>query len=210
MVDHGREDQNGSITGAKIVDGSLTSRDLKPGTLPAAGAVGATGPQGPQGVSGPKGDPGAKGDQGNPGTSALGPLPSGRTLVGGGLLSQTATAAGLTIRNYENFPVHLAQPISEVNPRQMFFGTNTDIAASNYASGEQNPRCDGSPAAPTAPAGLLCVYVGDASNLSALSVRAGYVGIGDTVANDDGFYIFGTSAATGDTLVRYTWAYTAP
>jgi hypothetical protein len=92
----------------------------------------------------------------------------------------------------------------------MFFGTNVPVSSSTFAAGEQDARCAGSAEAPSAPAGLLCVYPSGTTNISGLAVRAGTLGIGDELANEDGFYVFGSSVAIGDTVVRYTWAYTAP
>lgn len=65
-----------SVTTIQVKDGSLLAKDFKRGQLK-AGPPGATGPQGPRGLGGPagpfgpQGDPGPRGDTGAPG-SALG------------------------------------------------------------------------------------------------------------------------------------------
>ena len=63
-----------AVTTGKVKDGSLLSRDFKPGQLVAGapgttGAPGAIGPQGPQGLKGDKGSPGTNGTNGTPGGS---------------------------------------------------------------------------------------------------------------------------------------------
>lgn len=65
---------NAAVKSADVVNGSLLSKDFKPGQLVAGapGPQGAPGPKGDSGATGaqgPKGETGATGPQGNPGTA---------------------------------------------------------------------------------------------------------------------------------------------
>jgi hypothetical protein len=77
--------------------------------------------------------------------------------------------------------------------------TTSDIA--------EHPNCNGTPTAPTAPAGVLCIYVSGADN--AQNVRGDSVIFG-TGASPYGFKLLWDTVHTGDTFVDSTWAYTAP
>jgi hypothetical protein len=72
---------------------------------------------------------------------------------------------------------------------------------------DENPDCDGTPEAPTAPAGVLCIYVSGADN--AENVRGDSV-LFDGGASPFGFKLLWDVLHTGDTFVDATWAYTAP
>jgi hypothetical protein len=61
--------KSGSVTGGKVKDGSLRTKDFKAGSLPS----GRRGPMGPSGSRGPSGAPGSPGPSGAPGS----PGPSG-------------------------------------------------------------------------------------------------------------------------------------
>jgi hypothetical protein len=67
--------------------------------------------------------------------------------------------------------------------------------------------CTGTPSAPTAPAGKVCIYVSGADhafNLAGDSVLFG------TGASKYGFKLKWDASQAGDTFVDATWAYTAP
>jgi hypothetical protein len=95
---------NNAVTSAKVLDGSLLSKDFKIGQLP-AGPTGATGAQGPKGDKGDKGDTGAQGPAGASGATnvvvrsatASGTFaqvqcqPGERAVGGGGFGTGTAT-----------------------------------------------------------------------------------------------------------------------
>jgi hypothetical protein len=206
----GADIKNSSLTGSDVKDGSLTAKDLKAGTL-TSGPAGAAGPAGPAGPAGAKGAAGAKGDRGD---SAFSPMPSGTTYTSSDQLNDWVNASG-TVRHAVPFPFKLSTPLNEggdADPRTIFFG-GTGLPPASYAAGEYNAEtCSGTPDAPTAPRGVLCVYPGFVSNLSAgtISVRLGLFGQGDTIGNTTNFYVYGTSAGAGDTYLRFTWAYTAP
>lgn len=80
-------------------------------------------------------------------------------------------------------------------------------ACPTTSDNDENPDCDGTPEAPTAPAGVLCIYVSGADN--AEDVRGHSVLFG-TGASPYGFKLVWDNVHTGDTFVDATWAYTAP
>ena len=176
----------GAVLTAEVKDGSLLKKDFKPGQLPA----GATGPEGPQGIQGPQGDPGIQGPPGDPGAagrSALTPLETGETVMGYVSGDFEASAAGGDWRAVVSFPIP-----GSTAPAQSF--------VDNVSPGE---TCSGSAAAPTAPAGTLCVYLTSATNPSP--------GVSShSIFNDNflGFQVSWEPTAPGDTLVRGTYAYT--
>jgi hypothetical protein len=67
--------------------------------------------------------------------------------------------------------------------------------------------CTGTPAAPTAPAGKVCIYVSGADHAFNLS---GYSVLFGTEASPYGFKLKWDASQAGDTFVDATWAYTAP
>jgi hypothetical protein len=119
--------KNNAVVSSKVKDHSLLARDFKAGQLPAgprgaqgpAGPAGAAGPAGPTGASGPQGPRGNDGAQGPPGglsslqyvSAAFGPFPahtqygrevscpSGQHAIGGGVLSESATAGQQAINS---------------------------------------------------------------------------------------------------------------
>jgi hypothetical protein len=173
-----------AVTSNKVKDGSLLSADFKPGQL-VAGAPGATGPQGP------KGDPGAagaKGDTGATGRSALTPLQTGETLVGGFDLDTEAPVGGAG--DFRTFvPFSIPAP-------------SAPTAAFIAPAGS----CSGTHSAPTAPAGKVCVYVTASSNATLFATLDP-----GTPAILHGFVVgFNVGANSGDTYAYGSWAYTAP
>lgn len=70
---NGSQIKPNTITSKQVKNGSLLGKDFKAGELPAGakgdpGPKGDTGPQGVQGIQGPQGDQGLKGDKGDTGT----------------------------------------------------------------------------------------------------------------------------------------------
>jgi hypothetical protein len=216
-----RQLQNGSVTSAKVRDGSLLWRDLRPGQLRPGprGAQGPKGDDGPRGepgrvglpgLPGPQGEPGPRGPQGPPGAGGpqglrgdrgepggLSPtLPTGQTLRGvyraaGG---QAAAPAGTLAADTLTF----AMPLT--------FGPAAQIVLVGAAPPAQ---CPGTAAAPAAAPGNLCVYeavavnaagqavVDPSTNLLGQASRYGAAVL--AVSNEPGFFV-----STG------TWAVTAP
>lgn len=62
--------KSNAVSGGKVKDGSLTDRDLAPGTV-LQGVTGMPGPRGPAGVNGTNGTNGAKGEPGEPGQQGI-------------------------------------------------------------------------------------------------------------------------------------------
>jgi hypothetical protein len=177
-----------AVTSNKVKNGSLLSADFKPGQL-VAGAPGATGPQGPKGDPGAAGATGAKDDTGATGRSALTPLQTGETLVGGFDLDTEAPVAGAgDFRTFVPFSI----PAPSVP-------TGAFIAPAG--------SCSGTHSAPTAPAGKVCVYVVASSNASLFAnLDPG------TPAILHGFVVGfnNVGSVAGDVYAYGSWAYTAP
>jgi len=199
----GSDIASNAVTSPKVKDGSLLSKDFKPGQL-VAGAPGATGPQGlkgatgatgatgPQGLKGDTGAPGATGPQGLKGdTGAPGPfpatLPSGKTLTGAyagqdGDIGNTAFAYAAV-----SFPFPLASP-----PTLRIVTNGTKL-----------PQCQGTVANPTAAAGNVCIYRGlDSAPPGAFPPDGGTIGTsgntGLVLANQskDNAFLYGSWAVT--------------
>lgn len=185
------------------------------------GAPGATGPMGPAGpigvqgligatgAPGPIGPMGPTGPQGLRGVSAFEPLPSGVVLtgvIGGGA---HATASGQEFNFLESTGAFLTQVFSN----EMVVIKNNTAVDNNCNGGpclnEQelfySSMCNGTVNLPTAPPGWVCVYPASTSNLQDLIATSVPDG-----GSSYGFAVRGKSLATGKTLFRATWAYTAP
>ncbi len=203
------------ITGKQIKDGSIGAKDLNKAVRARLAKVGAAGPRGAKGdpgSQGAKGDPGSQGAKGDPGArgpSAFDPVPSGVTFIGGGVLDGYVPGVAATMRSYSALPARLAAPLKAPGAaRNVFFAPGT----ANADPASVSPSCEGSADVPSAPSGLLCVYVKNQSNVfagSALQVNAGASSSSDG-ADGSGFFVAASSAAAGELLVQYVWAYTAP
>ncbi|WP_323792774.1 hypothetical protein [Nocardioides sp.] len=138
---------------------------------------------------------------------ADGILPSGKTVIGGGILSGNAPSDTLYARSYSPLPFKTTVPLSYNNPRSIYYG-QTSIAA----PGESNTsRCSGSDTNPTASPGTLCVYIsGSTTNAGNQSFIFPGANASPDAADSTGFYLGVNTPTTGEVLVRYTWAYTAP
>ena len=82
-------------------------------------------------------------------------------------------------------------------------------ATVNFANGgaDADPACSGTPAAPTAPAGKVCLYLtAGAGAGSAVDGQA----IPGLAGSRSGFVVHVTNATLGETGAFGTWAYTAP
>ena len=192
------------ITGKQIKDNSVSSKDIKNGSLQVKDfkASEASKLRGPAGANGTNGTNGANGAAG---ASAFAPPPSGTTISGGGMITSEVSAAGVTLRSYSPLPFTAAAPFTDGN---LFFG-GSQVAT---APSDRSVTCTGTLEVPTAPAGVLCAYVsGTPENVAAGSanVAPGTLG-GPDGADRNGFFIFASSAAAGEMVFRYVWAYTAP
>ena len=186
----GKHIAKNAVTSKKVKDGSLSVRDFKRGDLP-AGTVGAPGPQGPQGPSGAKGDPGAGGPQGNTGVAGPfpeGDLPSGKTVRGAYQTTGHATAAGQYASDGHAYVFRMSE---ELEPSIVRQGAVT-----------QPPGCSGTPDAPEAAPGQLCIYEDTGHNLTSLSMGPN---------RSTGFSIQAVSGASPGLYFSHGgWAATAP
>lgn len=165
------------ITSTKQISPSvLKSLRGEAGANGVAGAAGAQGLQGPAGPAGPAGNNGANGEKGLQGekgaagvqgiqgkegkqgaTGATGTsgftstLPSGKTETGAWSIYVNTTGAGgpLALASI-SFPIPLAAP----GEKKAFFFTAKQVEKKEFGS----TGCSGTAEAPTAPAGVLCVY----------------------------------------------------
>lgn len=182
------------ITGKQIKDNTVSTKDIKNKTILKKDMAdktvkklkGATGPAGPAGATGPAGPRGF---------SAWDKIPSGVTASERFFETGREYAIATQIVENINFPgVAPAAPIGYGFGPDAFAGTTTDLG------------CTGTVAAPTAPAGHVCVYLGGLENLTAPAVLRW-----DDVAQAPyTFYLNFTS--TPNTAWRYwgSWAYRAP
>lgn len=159
------------------------------------GTAGMTGPQGPKGETGPAGP-------------ITGALPSGVTLRGGYAIRVSNGTAGQRIQTAISFGFTLsAAPTAHYIP----------------LGGAVPPECaGGTPAAPAAQPGQLCVFEAATTNITAgtgttFDQATGTDGLSDTfgagiaATATDGVTNPGTATETfADTRLRGTWAVTAP
>lgn len=182
-----------AVTSVNVKDGSLLSADFKPGQL----VAGAPGPQGPAGVQGPKGDtgaPGAPGANGADFTTAT-TLGSGQTLTG-----QWSISGGAPPSTYVNDAVTFRIPLHAGIP-----AANTHYVP----DGGTTAPCTGTAAAPTAPAGHLCIYNSYGGPYSFYGVLEGE---GPAGTSTSGFTIYlETTGSSADLYgTRGTWALKTP
>jgi hypothetical protein len=72
---------------------------------------------------------------------------------------------------------------------------------------EVSNRCTGTVATPTAPPGVVCIYLELISNADSID---GFGAPNPTLGSVHGFTLDWTAPAPGDTFARGTWAYRAP
>lgn len=179
-----------SVTTTQVKNGSLVSKDFRPGQLPTvatgpAGPAGAAGAPGAQGVAGPAGEPGPDGP---PGRSALDPLEAGETVRGLVAADFQAAAAGGDWRAVASYPVPASSP-----------------PGTTYIDGQTpGETCTGTFLQPTAPLDTLCVYFSNAVN-PLLSPTSHAVLTGPSRL---GFAIAWSPTGAGDTWMMASYAYT--
>ena len=173
-----------AVTSAKVKNGSLARRDFRPGELAGAQA-------GPPGPAGKDGQPGAAG------RSALTTLQSGETVRGVvGAEEHVDTAnAGTSFGMTETLPIPAPQPVS-----------SGDVLLDHYS--DSPDRCTGTVSAPTAPPGIVCIYINDGSSINAEDPE----GLATPTPDGSrfGFELRWAAPDIGQTAVHATWAYTAP
>ncbi len=152
-------------------------------------AGGVPGPAGPPGATGPAGPPGIRG------LSAWDVIPSGTTLTGEAMFDSDHGPDTEPDRLYVSFgaTAPVALTLTTVN-----FGTD------DFLGTDDDPTCTGTPLAPTAPSGKVCVYTAALGGVSSATGHAGFL-------PTKGFaLVWFPSANTTDEYVYITWAYTAP
>lgn len=175
------------ITGAQVKDRSLTGKDVKDGSLRVADL--------------------SKPDVKKLKQSAYGAPPSGTTVVGAGELSDTPQGA-TNLRAYVPLGFKAAKPfVANGDPSTATLGYGSGAAAQDTY---ELPECTGSADAPTAPRGRLCVYVAQAFNIIDGTADLDPGVQATSGADASGFEVTASSSAGGPTVLRFTWAYTAP
>jgi hypothetical protein len=194
-----RDVRDNSIAAIDIRNGTIGAADLKRSLVRSLrGPRGRPGPPGPPGQPGPgglRGVEGAPGAKGDPGLSALDPVPSGRTIQGVVGLDVHADAGPADWGVLMTLPMRAPAALTDAAVHI------ADASLSGESATEQG-LCTGTVAAPTAPAGHLCIYVQQSTNAASL--------LGEGVGSDRGFKLKFQSAAAGDSFVDAVWAYTAP
>jgi len=117
---------------------------------------------GEEGSAGAPGSPGAAGQPWTPNNT----LPSGATETGawtlpGGVAGEMRTAI--------SFPIQLAAPLDEAHVGIVFPGGALELIEQGLGTVNEPPvNCLGSPAAPTASVGFLCIYMSKQSEMSGI------------------------------------------
>jgi hypothetical protein len=74
-------------------------------------------------------------------------------------------------------------------------------------SGDDDPSCTGTNAAPTAPSGKVCIYIASNDGVSVASILAG---AGQLPTRSFSMSFLSNAVADADEVIYATWAYTAP
>jgi hypothetical protein len=82
-----------------------------------------------------------------------------------------------------------------------------DVGQVQPTTADTNAGCTGTPANPTAPAGMVCIYVAGGDNAQDVN---GYSVLPGTGESPYGFKLKWENTTTGDTFIDAVWAYTAP
>ncbi len=136
-------------------------------------------------------------------------IPSGQTVKGvwGGRFA-TPTANAYSYDPRVEFPV--AAPVGLTNAQIAFPPGTASVGA-----GDQDAACTGTAEAPTAPAGMVCVYADSVSTGAAPTVTTLGAQQLDGENSEQsklgwGLIVRATGANDGSVVARGTWAYTAP
>ena len=145
-------------------------------------------------TSGPAGPTGATGASGPRGVSAWDVIPSGQTVTGNFGLSDSYAIGSY----YQSISIP-ARATAALTTEQINFSADAFAATT-----DDDATCTGTAAAPTAPAGKVCMY---------LYQQSGSVGLNGFQAQNlaaQTFYIVWNVASAGAAQMAFTWAYTAP
>jgi hypothetical protein len=190
-----------SVGSPQIKNGSIQKVDISKRTVSAL--RGLRGPRGLQGLTGATGAKGDKGDtgaqgvqglQGPPGPFPDGPVPSGKTIRGNFATAGVRSGGAFTVA-YEGISFGFALA-SAPTPHYIAGGTTPPA------------QCPGTPDAPAAAAGHLCVY--ESSAFGGILSREVCTGSSCSAANPYGAWIRIEANVDGAFGVRGTWAVTAP
>jgi hypothetical protein len=173
----------------------------------------APGPQGPQGAAGPAGPVGPAGTAGKDGASAFsGPAPSGAKLYGTfAIMDNDPGAVGTFGENVPYGVVVPALPTYGIGSRDHSGATSAGIETA-VDNSVQAGACNGTYDEPTAPAGMVCIYLFNTpQNVAANSLTVTAATAGDALANRIGFDVRVSAGVAGSrVVVDAVWAYTAP
>jgi hypothetical protein len=179
-----------AVSSGKVKDGSLLSKDFKPGQL-VAGAPGPTGSTGPAGPTGPKGETGPKGDK------------------GADFTADTSLASGKTLKGQWSALGHGGGYLGAAVTYRLPLAATPAAASAHYITGSSfTAQC---PGVGEAAGGELCIY--EAGSSSALFGVIYAVEPASTATNrgsKDGFQIQFTTSGTSNAYAYGTWATTAP
>ena len=158
----------------------------------------------------PGGTAGPQGDRGPAGFSAWDEIPSGTTVTGN--FTWTSILWDVDIPGDFAFSVDLpgVAPTALTGSTVNFAPTVSGFGSSS-AIDDADTACTGTVAAPTAPAGKVCLYAEDLRNIVNVEGRTGYRF--DAFLDTRGFTILFhyPAGGTGNDLgINATWAYTAP
>ena len=199
---------SGAVSTDKLANGAVTAAKLAPGTAT----------QGPQGAQGPQGP---EGPQGLSGASVFdASIPSGETVTGLFLLTEASLPTNGDGRATISFPVPAPIALTEADlgigtaSASGAAPTTSQIQAAAYTP-QEDPACAGNAGAPSAPPGMLCVYVGGVIiiNVASSSFRVFPGTATDSTTSFErrsGGLTRASASAAGDVDIRGTWAYTSP
>jgi hypothetical protein len=144
------------------------------------------------------------------------PIPSGTTVTGAfGVGSNVTTAVTVTVTDTADTPpatatgtTAMTSDVRQVVPLPGPAPADLSDATVNFASGgDADPSCTGTAAAPTAPAGKVCLYLTSAAGTGTSVSGEAIPGLAGSRA---GFVVHAVNPTLGETGAFGTWAYTAP
>ncbi|SEC85550.1 hypothetical protein SAMN04489844_3123 [Nocardioides exalbidus] len=183
------------VTSKQIKDGTIKVEDLSPKAVERL--RGSTGPAGPPGPAGATGATGSTGAQGARGASAWDKIPSRQTVTGKAPVFFQAATAGDFGSATITLPARPATPMSQGTTA--FFAEGPLVAS---FGAPRSPDCTGTTDVPTAPPGMLCVYVAGGN------VRGLFAS--DTWWGERNVVMLASAVNPGLVNGTFVWAYTAP
>lgn len=183
------------VTGSDIKDGTITSKDVKDKSLQVSDLSGDARNQ-------------LRGARGPEGKSSLSPLPKGTFVVGGGGFGMY-DVAGQFVDAVTALGIRTTKRLTDAGSgRNVWFGAPFTLTRDD---GENASKCAGTAEAPTAARGQLCIYLLSTDNLAGNTVIVDPgVSTTDDVAEFGQVVVRGQTVASGHTILRFVWAYTAP